>query len=122
MVSFTVYSFVFSTLMTTTLQFGAFPGNTADLERMKKLAEIRMKIRSKIGLIDRPFVSKPARNRFTKTLLKNTISIVNKPRGEYYAEIQKVIRHSQIPGIYHYVNLKFVSCAAKIKIYTLLLL
>lgn len=82
MVSFTVYSFVFSTLMTTTLQFGAFPGNSADLERMKKLDEISVKIRSKIGLNDRPFVSKPARNRFTK----------------YYAEIQEVvIRQSQIP-------------------------
>ena len=109
MVSFTVYSFVFSTLMTTTLQFGAFPGNTADLERIKKLAVIKLRILSKIGLSDRPFVYKPARNRFTRKLFKNTISVVNKPRDEYYAEIQQVISHSQIPGIYDYVNLKIFS-------------
>ena len=114
MVSFTVYSFVFSTLMTTTLQFGAFPGNTADFERIKKIAAIKLIILRKIGLSDRPFVYKPARNRFTRKLFKNTISIVNKPRDEYYAEIQEVVSHSQIPGIYDYVNLKFFSKIALI--------
>jgi len=96
--------------MTTTLQFGAFPGNTADLDRIKKLASIKATILKNIGLNNRPFVSKPPRKRLTKTLFKDTISLVKKPRREYYAEIREVvISHSQIPGIYEYVHLKCVN-------------
>lgn len=92
--------------ISSTLQFGSFPAIQTDLERFKKLAAIKVRILNKIGLNDRPFVGKPIASGhvtgklFGRRPIKKDVNHVNKPRGEYYAEIQEVVSHSQIPGKY----------------------
>ncbi|XP_063422358.1 inhibin beta B chain-like [Mytilus trossulus] len=89
--------------ISSTLQFGSFPAIQTDLERFKKLAAIKVRILNKIGLNDRPFVGKPIASGhvtgklFGRRPIKKDVNHVNKPRGEYYAEIQEVVSHSQIP-------------------------
>lgn len=90
------------TMVISTGSFTSFPVMTADIEKMKKLAEIKVKILNKIGLHDRPSHRYPFPGSipriFTKRALNDTKLSKTVPKGNYFAEMEEFISHSQIPG------------------------
>lgn len=87
--------------MTCGLPFTSFPGLTADIEKMKKLAEIKVKILNKIGLRERPFIRNPFADSISRIISKRALNDSElshfKPEGSYYAEMEEFVSHSQIP-------------------------